>query len=110
MTARHSIAARLRQLLLYRAEYNFLKRQQQTIADALATAPADGIGRLHLALLRKLRVTWLPLESGAPGLRQFLPCGKDNSTLKAGAQLIGHRDETLLARALVETAQLIPDF
>lgn len=104
------VPAQLRHLWRCRSEYKLLERQHETIAETLAAPPPDGFSALHLAILRNLRVTWLTVESGAPGLRQFLPFGANRSTLKVGFELIGCRDEALLARALVETGQLIPAF
>ncbi len=105
-----SFAARLRHLWRCRSEYKLLERQRQTIAEAFtAPVPAE-FSAQHLSLLRNLRVTWLPVESGAPGLRQFLPFGADRSTLPLGFELIGRRDEAMLAKLLVEAGQLIPAF
>lgn len=100
----------LRQLWLCRAEYLWLERQHATIAETLAAPLPTTLGAHHLALLRNLRVRWLTVESGAPGLRQFLPFGKDRSTLKIGFGIIACRDEKLLARTLVETGLLLPFF
>lgn len=104
------VAAQLRHLWRCRSEYKLLERQQETIAETLAAPPPDELSAQHLAILRNLRVIWLRVESGAPGLRQFLPFGSNRSTLKVGFELIGCRDEASFARALVETGQLIPAF
>lgn len=105
-----SFAARLRHLWRCRAEYKLLERQRQTIAKALAAPVPDEFSAQHLSILRNLRVTWLPVESGAPGLRQFMPFGANRSTLPFGFELISRRDEVMLAKLLVETGQLIPAF
>lgn len=104
------LAAELRYMWRFRSEYKLLERQRETIAETLVAPPPDEFSARHLGILRNLRVTWLAVESGAPGLRQFLPFGANRSTLKVGFELIGCRNEALLARALVETGLLIPAF
>jgi hypothetical protein len=91
-------ATRVRHLWRCRAEYKLLERQRQTLAEAFAASAPDRFSAQHLALLRNLRVVWLPVESGAPGLRQFMPFGAHRSTLKFGFELIGCRDEALPGR------------
>jgi len=105
-----SFAARLRHLLRCRGEYKLLERQRQTISEGLAAPVPAKFSAQHLSFLRNLRVTWLPVESGAPGLRPFLPFGANRSTRPLGFELIGRRDEVMLAKLLVETGQLIPAF
>lgn len=105
-----SFAARLRHLWRCRNEYKLLERQRQTIAKALAAPVPGEFSAQHLSILRNLRVTWLPVESGAPGLRQFLPFGANRPTRSLGFELIGRHDEVMLAKFMVETGQLIPAF
>lgn len=105
-----SFATRLRHLWRCRSEYKLLERQRQTIAEALAAPVPDKISAQHLSILRNLRVTWLPVESGAPGLRQFLPFGANRTTRSLGFELIGRHDEVMLAKLMVETGQLLPAF
>lgn len=100
--------SRLRHLWHYRGEYALLDRQRKVIANTLAAPPPAQVSAPHLAILRNLRVTWGLVESGAPSLRQSSPFGYQRSTRRTGLEILGIRDEALLAKTLVEVGQMIP--
>lgn len=108
MKALRRFMSQLRYAWLLRAEHLLLARQEATIERALAAAPVRELGPAHHPLIRRLRVTWVPIESGAPGLLTMFPFGWGQSTGRVGAALIGKRDEALLAKTLVEASAVIP--
>lgn len=102
------IVSRLRELWRWRAEHLLLARQRRTIAEALAATADVALSPTHRAVIRSLRVTWVPVESGAPGLRQNFPFGSRRPTRKTGLAALGTSDEALLAKTLVEAGRIIP--
>lgn len=98
----------LRGLWRTRSEFLFLERQRQVIKDTLTAPPLPQLTAEHVAMMRALRVKWSPVESGAPGLRQWFPFGLNRLTRTVGFETQGLRDEVLLARTIVEVAQWIP--
>lgn len=64
----------------------------------------------HAALMRLLRVQWLPIESGAPGIdvRQPLQGGQD--TLAIARKALHTTDDSLAIRRLAEVCRLIPRY
>lgn len=97
-------------LFRLRDEHRLLERQQKLIAATLSSQVPQTLEPRHLVLIRSLRVTWVPVESGAPGLRPLFPFGIDRPTCSWGMTALGSHDEALLAQTLAEVAQLIPKF
>lgn len=55
-----------------------------------------------------LRQSWVPIESGAPGLSPEFPFGWRCPTQRHAARVLGIRDEALLARTLTEAGAIVP--
>lgn len=64
----------------------------------------------HLQLLRALRVWWVPVESGAPGLDASRPLRGPAPALEAAQVLLDTEDEALATRRLAETARWVVPF
>ena len=93
---------------LERAETLLLSRLQPAIAAALAAPLPPVPGPLHAAAIRALRVDWIPIESGAPGLQPMTPFGWGRPTRRVAAAL-GIRDAALLATTLAQAGMMIAD-
>lgn len=102
------IVSRLRDARLEHTEALLLARQKATIAAALAAPAPDHLTPTHAAVIRALRVSWVPIESGAPGLSPEFPFGWRCPTRRHAAAALGIRDEALLARTLTEAGLLVP--
>lgn len=63
----------------------------------------------HLALIRRFRIDWSPVESGAPMLNPEHPLG-DGDTLALAMQATGGKDAATAAQRLMEAALLLPHF
>lgn len=103
-----AIVSRLRDRRLERAEALLLARQKATIDAALATCGPIELTPVHVAVIRALQVSWVPIESGAPGLSPEFPFGWRTSTRRFAATALGIRDDALLARTLTEVGALMP--
>lgn len=64
----------------------------------------------HLKLVRALRVWWLPVESGAPGVDPREPLRGDASSVEVAQQLLATEDTALARRRLVEVARWVWPF
>ena len=73
------------------------------------SAPAPTLSRQHAALMRLLRVTWVPVESGAPGIDSERPLIGAATMATAKAALAG-ADELVAVRALAEVGLLVPAY
>lgn len=64
----------------------------------------------HAALVRLLRVQWMPVESGAPAIdfEQPLLGGKD--TLAIARRALGTGDDALAVRRMAEVCRLLPRY
>ena len=98
----------LRDRRLERAEELFLARQKPTIAATLATRGPIELTPSHVAVIRALQVSWVLIESGAPGLSPEFPFGWRRGTRRHAATVLGIRDEDLLARTLTEVGAIVP--
>lgn len=85
---------------------------RDAIIRRVFAAPEDGLayGAQHAALMRLLRVQWMPVESGAPGVdfEQPLLGGADTLSIVRGA--LKTADDTLAVRRLAEVCRLIPRY
>ena len=97
---------RLRADRLERAETLLLAKLQPAIAAALAAPLPPVPGPLHAAVIRALRVDWIPIEAGAPGLQPMTPFGWGRPTRRIAAAL-GIRDDALLATTLAQAGMMI---
>jgi hypothetical protein len=73
------------------------------------SAPAPALSPRHVALMRLLRVMWVPIESGAPGIDSEQPLIGAETMATARAALAG-ADELVVVRALAEVGLLLPAY
>lgn len=64
----------------------------------------------HAALLRLLRVQWMPVESGAPGLDFEQPLLGGPDTMAIARQALRTADDALVIRRMAELCRLAPRF
>lgn len=64
----------------------------------------------HAALIKKLRVMWLPVESGAGGIDPMRPLIGDGPMVALVKAAIQSNDEALAIRTLAELGHLVPVF
>lgn len=85
---------------------------RDAIIRSVFSTPADGLPYTaqHAALMRLLRVQWMPVESGAPAIdfEQPLLGGKD--TLAIARRALNTDDEALVVRRMAEVCRLVPRY
>lgn len=64
----------------------------------------------HLQLVRALRVWWVPLESGAPGVDPMQPLQGTAPAVQTAQQLLQTADATLATQRLAEVARWVRPF
>ncbi len=78
---------------------------------AVLDAPDDPPLRAdHAKLIREWRVTWVPVESGAPGIAAVGPFGRKVHVLKRAKRLLGSGDYTVAARTIAESGRILPAY
>ncbi|WP_254599303.1 hypothetical protein [Burkholderia lata] len=73
-------------------------------------APYPDLTPRHVALMRKLRVGWLPVESGAPAIVPEQPLTGDGATIDLAKAILETDDDVLAIRTLAELGHVIPEF
>jgi hypothetical protein len=76
---------------------------------APSAAPLE-LTEAHLALIRNLRVTWSPVESGGPAIDLWRPLAGDDSTVELAMNILDTDDDEAAARTLAEVGLLIVPF
>lgn len=84
-------------------------KHRDTIRAVYTSESAPGLTAQHCALIRLLRVTWMPIESGAPGI-SWLPFGEHNPTLATAMAALQVDDETVAARLVAELGLLVAQY
>jgi len=79
-----------------------IRQAFKTPAAALAYRPE------HAALMRLLRVLWVPVESGAPGIEFEDPLGPDSLSIARAA--LKTSDDSQAIRTLAEVGLLVPRY
>jgi hypothetical protein len=64
----------------------------------------------HCALIRRLRVIWLPIESGGPGIDFSQPFGQHHPTLATAMAVLALDDEAVAARLVAELGLLVAQY
>lgn len=64
----------------------------------------------HAALVRLLRVQWMPVESGAPGIDFEQPLLGGADTLAVARRALKTADDALAVRRLAEVCRLVPRY
>lgn len=85
-------------------------RHRETIRAVFTSDAAPVLTAQHCALMRRLRVIWLPIESGGPGIDFSQPFGQDNPTLATAMAILETNDETLAARLVAELGLLVAPY
>ncbi|RGE45029.1 hypothetical protein DZC30_11765 [Comamonas testosteroni] len=84
--------------------------QRHAIVQAVFAKALPPLTHQHLQLIRQLRVTWLPIESGAPGIDPAQPLLGDSLGLEATQQILQTRDADLATKLLAEVCLWVPEF
>lgn len=82
--------------------------RDEVIRAVYASAALPPLSRQHLALAARLRVEWMPLESGAPCIDAENPLVGEGAAVKLALAALGTTDTTLAIRTLAELGRLIP--
>jgi hypothetical protein len=85
-------------------------QHRETIRAVFTGDAAPVLTAQHGALMRRLRVIWLPIESGGPGIDFSQPFGQDNPTLATAMAILETNDETLAARLVAELGLLVAPY
>lgn len=85
-------------------------RNETIKAVFAATAPKPRLAARHLSLMRLLRVTWSPIEDGAPAIDIAQPFVSNGPTIAVAMQAMSTQDEQLAVRTLAELGLLVPAF
>lgn len=64
----------------------------------------------HVALINKMRVCWVPVESGAPGVYPLAPLLGKGTPEAIAMRVLKTDDEAFAIRTLAEACRLLPDF
>lgn len=84
--------------------------QRHTMVQAVFAKALPPLTHQHLQLIRQLRVIWLPIESGAPGIDPMQPLLGDLLGLEAAQQILQTRDADLATKLLAEVCLWVPEF
>lgn len=85
-------------------------KHRETIRDVFTGNAAPVLTAQHCALMRRLRVIWLPIESGGPGIDFSQPFGEGNPTLATAMAILELNDEALAARLVAELGLLVAPY
>ena len=86
-------------------------RRDAIIREVFAAPPAGlAYSAQHAALLRLLRVQWMPIESGAPAVDFEQPLLGGADTLAIARAALNTSDDALAVRRLAEVCRLIPRY
>lgn len=80
---------------------------RQVFATPIEAIP---ITAQHAALIRLLRVQWMPIESGAPGIDFEQPLLGGPDTLAAARRALKTSDDALVIQRLAEVCRVVPGF
>ena len=61
---------------------------RHAIVQAVFSSPLPPLTAQHLQLIRQLRVSWFPIESGAPGIDPLQPLRGPHSSLENAQQIL----------------------
>ncbi|MCC3264284.1 hypothetical protein LLE87_39595, partial [Paenibacillus polymyxa] len=64
----------------------------------------------HAALMRLLRVQWMPVESGAPAIDFEQPLLGGDDTLAIVRRTLDTADDALAVRRMAEVCRLVPRY
>lgn len=73
-------------------------------------APYPDLTPRHVALMRRLQVMWLPIESGAPGIVPEPPLRGNGTTIDLAKAILETGDDVLAIRTLAELGHVVPEF
>lgn len=80
------------------------------IVQTVFAGPLPPLTPWHLQLIRKLRMTWVPIESGAPGIDPLQPLRGELSSLEIAQQVLQIHNPALATQLLAEVCLWIPEF
>ena len=83
---------------------------RHAIVQAVFSSPLPPLTAQHLQLIRQLRVSWFPIESGAPGIDPLQPLRGPHSSLENAQQILQIQNPTLATQLLAEVCLWIPEF
>ena len=84
--------------------------QRHAIVQAVFAKALPPLTSQHLQLIRQLRVIWVPIESGAPGIDPTQPLLGDLLGLEAAQQILQTKDADLATKLLAEVCLWVPEF
>lgn len=82
------------------------------IIRSVFVTPADGLPYTaqHAALMRLLRVQWMPVESGAPAIDFEQPLLGGMDTMATARRALNTSDEAVAVRRMAEVCHLVPRY
>lgn len=85
-------------------------RHAEVVQQVFRADPLPVFTPQHLQLVRALRVWWLPVESGAPGVDPGQPLRGETPAVQRAQQLLATDDATLATQRLAEVARWVRPF
>jgi hypothetical protein len=79
-----------------------------TVRDVFMAAGDPAITADHGKLIRAFRVTWMPIENGAPGIDCQSPFGPDVDVIEHALALLGTTSRRYAAQTLAEAGRILP--
>ena len=84
--------------------------KRRSIVQTVFASPLPPLTPQHLQLIRQLRVIWVPLESGAPGIDPVEPLQGTLPSLDTAQQILQIQDPALATQLLAEVCLWVPEF
>jgi hypothetical protein len=92
------------------ASASFAQRQSDTIRRVFAEHATITRGAAHGKLIAAMRVVFIPIEEGAPGIDGQFPFGRRRDTVKHALALLGTSNRTLAVRTIAEAGRILPEY
>ena len=87
-----------------------LSDPKETIRKVFLAAKEPVPGIAHAKLISAFRVSFLPIEEGAPGINPEFPFGDKVNVIDRALSLLGTKDRILSTRLLAESGRILPAY
>ncbi len=84
--------------------------QSDTIRQVFADHANIALNAAHGKLIAAMRVVFIPIEEGAPGVDGQFPFGRRRDTIEHARALLGTSDRTLAVRTIAEVGRILPEY